>query len=144
MGCHCEGSAEIRAILGRVGRALGSRELLCNGRAAIAAMGAIVVSCAAPAVMTGSLDPTQGSQPPAAIPMCMDGEPGCIETGWGPGWDLDPGKELRFSYPRTPESRDWALRERALRAEKRRGECKVFWESDNDLGSAPVGACGRR
>lgn len=31
--------------------------------------------------------------PPPAVAMCQEGEPGCIETGWGPGWDVERGQE---------------------------------------------------
>lgn len=44
------------------------------------------------------LDLEHLGKPPPAVPMCMEGERGCIETGWGPGWDLDHGREGKITW----------------------------------------------
>jgi hypothetical protein len=82
-------------------------------------------------------------QVPAGAAMCMPAETGCIETGWGPGWDLDKGREGQSRIQHASQARrSHELGDRAVdRASLRGGRCSVYWEQDEDLGSAPVGDC---
>jgi hypothetical protein len=79
-------------------------------------------------------------QPPASAQMCMPGERGCIETGWGPGWDVDQGREghVHYHYAASPPSERY---ERARREHQVTGPCRLYWESEWEVGSAPMGDC---
>jgi hypothetical protein len=79
-------------------------------------------------------------QPPPSARMCMDGEPGCIETGWGPGWDQPPGQEGPIEY-RHVSTQAWQRSVRDRTTRRVTGPCRLYWEHSSELGSAPVGDC---
>ena len=127
--------------------AWGAAAIVC---AAIAIAGCIPTASGATIAYVPGRKPTKLvdlehlGQPPAGAPMCMPGETGCIETGWGPGWDVDKGREGQLKYRHMADNRrSHELGERATQRKNPRGEpCSVYWENDEDLGSAPVGSCG--
>ncbi len=82
--------------------------------------------------------------PPPAVAMCQEGEPGCIETGWGPGWDMERGREgvswRRVSARRCETPRGSAMAMRVGPAIER--PCVRLW--DDGCGTAPpFGDCER-
>ncbi len=121
--------------------------------ACILSLGALGCSASAvgPVLMMPGRSPTQAmmaamtwtGDPPPAVAMCMEGEPGCIETGWGPGWDRDRSREGRMlGHWATGRSASRAATERSSRTGAAfAGPCRLYWESDLDLGTAPLGDC---
>jgi len=83
-----------------------------------------------------------GKPPPSAM-MCMPGEPGCIETGWGPGWDRNRAIEGQTVLHQAAANMiSHAAFERSVHPESAfSGPCRTYWELDDDLGSAPLGKC---
>jgi hypothetical protein len=86
------------------------------------------------------IDLERVGRPPASAQMCMPGEPGCIETGWGPGWDVDQGREGHVHY-NFAAVQPWERTGRARREHSVTGPCRVYWESEWEVGSAPTGDC---
>lgn len=106
-------------------------------------VGASAVAPSNAAITTPAELLANAGKPPPSTPMCMVGEPGCIETGWGPGWDRNRAIEGRTVLHHSAASMmSHAAFERSVHPEHAfSGPCRTYWELDDDLGSAPLGDC---
>ena len=135
MSRHPAGWATCVFVALTAGAALGCVSSSTVGASAVAPSKAVITSPEQLLVTTG--------QPPPATPMCMIGEPGCIETGWGPGWDRSRTMEGQMTmHHRAANMMSHSAIERSVHPDHAfSGPCRVYWELDDDLGSAPLGDC---